>query len=157
MRITDLDLPTLVSLTGASTVTSLVASLRRAGFDEVKPSHGYVIQRLVDDEPTISGLAAALGMTTQGASKHVQDLERQGFVERLPDATDARVRTVRLTTSGRSLLAAGRRARADLEAVMLERVGTRRLATTKAVLAEMLDVLGVADRVESRSVPLPED
>jgi DNA-binding MarR family transcriptional regulator len=156
MKAADLDLPTLVSLAGATTVTRLVAQLREAGFDGVRPSHGYVIQRLVDDEPTTSALAEALGMTAQGASKHVQDLVRRGFVERVPGDTDARVRIVRLTPHGRALLDAARRARSDLEAALLDRVGPRRLTTTRTVLGELLDLLGVTDRIESRSVPLPE-
>jgi len=76
---------------------SLVTRLREEGYDGVKASHGYVVQRLLEDEPTIGGLAAALGITQQGASKQVTDLERLGYAERVPVPGDQRARRVRLT------------------------------------------------------------
>ena len=59
----------------------MLEHIHNAGHRGVKASHGYVIQRLIEEEPTIGALAASLGMT-QGASKQVNDLESLGFVER---------------------------------------------------------------------------
>jgi DNA-binding MarR family transcriptional regulator len=127
------------------------------GLVGIKPSHGYVIQRLVDDEPTISSLASSLGMTQQGASKQVGDLERLGYVERIPVPGDQRARKVRLTTAGRAVLDGGRKARADIESQVSDRVGAEAVQTAKVVLASLLEVVGLDDRVRARSVPAPQE
>ena len=155
MNISDLDLPTMVSLIGPAVVQRLLHDVGEAGHEGVKPSHGYVIQRLVDDQPTIGELAEALGMTQQGASKQVADLERLGYAERVPGVRDQRVRTVRLTAAGRGVLTAGRSARSRLEAQVTELVGADDVAAAKRALAAMFGLVGLAEQVATRSVPLP--
>ena len=155
MRVDELDLPTLVSLTAEGVVRSLLAALADAGYEGVRPSHGYVIQMLVEDEPTISALAVALGITQQGASKQVRDLERLGYVERLAVPGDARAKRVRLTAQGRGVLEAGRSARRKLEATLVRRVGKAESETARAVVAQLLEIVGLGDDVRQRRVPLP--
>lgn len=156
MEPTDLDFPTLVSLAGAGSVRLILDRIAAAGFDGVKPSHGYVIQRLIEDEPTITALAEALDMTQQGASKQVRDLEQLGYVERVVVPDDQRARRVRLTPAGRGVLEAGRKARADLEQEVLAQVGAADLAAAKSALVAFLGLAGLDERVRSRSVPPPD-
>src|SRR3954452_3106931 len=115
VKASDLNLPTLVALTAPALSSLVLGKIAAAGHAGVKPSHGYVIQRLVADEPTIGALAEALGMTQQGASKQVNDLEALGYVERLIDEDDHRVRYVRLTAAGRAVLTESRAAQAEIE------------------------------------------
>lgn len=152
----DIDLPTLTALAGGGVVRWLLGQLDGEGLPGVKPSHGYVIQRLVDAEPTIGALAEALGMSQQGASKQVADLERLGYVERVVVAGDQRARRVRLTPAGREVLEAGRRARVRLEQQLVDRVGAEAVAAARVAVAALLDVVGLDERVRSRSVPVPE-
>jgi len=156
VKASDLDLPTLVTLTGPAIVSRVLQGITDAGYPGVKPSHGYVIQRLVEEEPTIGALAESLGMTQQGASKQVNDLERLGYVERVGDESDLRVRYVRLTASGRSVLEAGRQARADLEREVVTRVGQRKVNAAKAALVALLEITDLEQYVATRTVPLPE-
>lgn len=156
MEATDLDLPTLASLAGGGVTRVVLDRIEAAGFAGVKPSHGYVIQRLVDDEPTITALADSLGMTQQGASKQVRDLESLGYVERVAVPGDQRARRARLTPLGHRMLESARRARADLEDEILEQVGARDLRAAKAVLAALLRAAGLDERVATRTVPTPE-
>lgn len=157
MDVTDLDLPVLVSLAGPAVERLLLSRLDARGHHGLRRSHGYVIQRLVEHEPTIGELADSLGMTQQGASKQVVDLERLGYAERVPSPTDRRVRTVRLTGAGRAVLTAGRSEREDLEAEVAARVGAEAVSGAKLALAALLDLTGVADRVPGRAVPMPGD
>jgi DNA-binding MarR family transcriptional regulator len=155
MDASDLDLPTLVSLAGPAIERLLLVRIADAGHTGVKPSHGYVIQRLIDHAPTIGELATSLGMTQQGASKQVVDLERLGYAERVADRLDQRIRRVRLTEAGRAMLASGRQARADLEAEVTGAVGPAEVQTAKRVLAAMLQLTGLDQHIATRSVPLP--
>ena len=157
MDVRDLDLATLVTLAAPAVAESLVTRLREEGYDGVKASHGYVVQRLLEDEPTIGGLAAALGITQQGASKQVTDLERLGYAERVPVPGDQRARRVRLTARGRAMVAATRDARRDLERQLVDVVGTRKASAGKEVLVALVEVLGLTEPVRRRAVPPPRD
>lgn len=156
MDAVDLDLPSLVTLAGPGVTRILIERLDAAGFPGIKPSHGYVMQRLVDDEPTITSLARSLRMTQQGASKQVADLASLGYVERVVAEGDQRSRRVRLTAAGRGLLAAGRRERAALEAALVDRVGAECLTQTKVALAALTEITGLAEHVSARTVPVPD-
>jgi DNA-binding MarR family transcriptional regulator len=60
---------------------------------------------------TLSELAAAEQVRPPTVTRLIQQLERDGLVERLPDATDRRVTRVEATPAGRRVLAAGRERR----------------------------------------------
>ena len=151
----ELDIATLVGLSAPAVTELILQRIDDAGHSGVKPSHGYVIQRLIGNRPTIGQLAASLGMTQQGASKQITDLEHLGYVERVGDGDDQRIRYVQLTAAGQEMLDAGRRARAEIESALVERVGQRNVNAAKATLGALLELTGVADQVPSRSVPLP--
>jgi len=151
----DLDLPTLVSLTGPAVERLLLRHLDDVGHHGVKRSHGYVIQRLIDREPTIGELAESLGMTQQGASKQVVDLERLGYAERVADPLDQRIRRVRLTEAGHGVLSAGRQAREEIEAAVTQRVGAGEVKAAKSALAALLSLTDIEPHIATRSVPLP--
>jgi len=153
---TDLDLPTLAGLAGGGIVHVMIDRMRAAGFEGVKPSHGYVLQRLVEGEPTITALAESLGMTQQGASKQVRDLEALGYVERVTVSGDQRARRVRLTRQGLRMLDGARKVRGDIEAEILEQVGAQQLKAAKVTLAALLTIAGLDERVRTRSVPVPD-
>lgn len=114
-----------------------------------------MIQHLVEGEPTIGEIAAQLEVTQQAASKTVLELESLGYVTRVPDAIDARVRRVTLTRAGRKLLAEGRAARAQLEAALLAEIGPRALAAAHRALVVLLQQTGGLDAVQRRSAKPP--
>jgi DNA-binding MarR family transcriptional regulator len=155
MELTEVDVATLATLAGNASAREVLASMAAAGHAEVRASHGYVFQRLIVGEPTIGELADALGITQQGASKHVAELERLGYAERVPDARDQRVRRVRMTVEGRDALAAGRAARADLEKRLIASAGLKDVETARRVLIALLEVTGGADAATTRSAALP--
>jgi DNA-binding MarR family transcriptional regulator len=148
----DLDLATLSALAGNAANHHLLEALHRRGHEEARVSHGYVFQHLIDGTPTVGELAAKLGVTQQAASKTAAELERMGYVERLSDAGDSRVRRIGLTPHGRDAIQAARQARLALEAEMEQAVGPEALRTARAVLATLLSHLGATESVASRGV-----
>lgn len=64
----------------------------------------------------------------------VEHLERQGYVERVPDPDDARAVRIRLTARGRAFGKAIRSLVRAVEADWAERIGTRRVDELKAAL-----------------------
>ncbi|MFB4284697.1 MULTISPECIES: MarR family winged helix-turn-helix transcriptional regulator [unclassified Nonomuraea] len=152
----DLDTGTLALFVGFAAAEVVQQSLADQGFAGLRFSHGYVFQHLVGGGgPTVGELAPKLGVTQQAASKTVAELERLGYVERLADPGDARIRRVHLTRRGQEAVAAARRAREALEARLSGRGGKRRLEECRALLAELLDELGGAPAVRHREVRPP--
>ena len=136
----ELDLPTLASLAGAAANRHMLRRLRDDGYVGVRTSHGYVIQNLIDESPTVGELADRLGVTQQAASKVVGEMEGMGLVTRDSDRSDSRVRRVTLTARGQALLTAGRTARAELERAVVANVGD--LAAAKQALLSLLQETG---------------
>src|SRR5919202_4197145 len=110
------DLPLLFAALNAATNAEVVRRLAVAGHADLRPAHGYVFQHLIAGPARITELADKLGMTVQGASKLVADLERLGYVDRRVDPGDRRNRIVALTARGWAGIEAGRAARAAVTA-----------------------------------------
>ncbi|WP_084963648.1 MarR family winged helix-turn-helix transcriptional regulator [Thermoactinospora rubra] len=151
----DLDTGTLALFLGTAAAAVVQDDLEAAGFTGLRLSHGYLVQHLVESEPTVGELAVKLEVTQQGASKAVAELERLGYAERFADPRDARVRRVRLTSRGRDAVEAARRARRSLEERFRRRIGEDQLGEARAVLADLLDELGGTGAVRRREVRPP--
>ncbi|MCF3136737.1 MarR family winged helix-turn-helix transcriptional regulator [Streptomyces olivochromogenes] len=152
----DLDTGSLALFVGFAATDAVRAELASQGFGDLRMSHGYVFQHLIDAQPTISDLAQKLGMTQQGASKAIAELERLGYTERLPDPRDARIRRVAFTRRGREAVTAARQARERLEARLRERFGATAFDAGRALLVDLLDELGGTPAVRRRAVRPPQ-
>ncbi|QPP07711.1 MarR family transcriptional regulator [Streptomyces bathyalis] len=150
-----LDLGSLALFVGFAATSAIQADLASMGFGDLRMSHGYVFQHLIDARPTVSDLSAKLDMTQQGASKVVAELERLGYVERLPSPHDARIRHVVLTHRGRDAVSAARRARERLEGRLREHSDPVAFDAARSVLVGLLDELGGAAAIHRRDVRPP--
>jgi DNA-binding MarR family transcriptional regulator len=79
------------------------AALRKAGFDDIRPSAGSVFPFVPPDGITVSRLAELARMRKQSMAQAVDQLERTGYVERRPNPRDHRSRLVFLTPRGRGV------------------------------------------------------
>jgi DNA-binding MarR family transcriptional regulator len=97
---------------GSELMTLLVGAVRgisqvftdrmtAAGFDDVRPTHGFALTLVGEHGTTATELGRRLGMTKQSAGEVVTHLARHGYVERRPDPEDRRARRITLTTRGR--------------------------------------------------------
>jgi DNA-binding MarR family transcriptional regulator len=140
---------------GAAVDAYVLVELRKARLHGLRKGHGYVIQRLILGPATASEMAELLGVTQQAVSKTVGELVKLGYLRQSVDSGDRRRRPLTLTARGRRAVEVSRAARAALEEQIGKSAGTRRLAAAKAVAAITADVLGIADRIETRSVQPP--
>jgi DNA-binding MarR family transcriptional regulator len=127
--------------------------LHAAGFADVRFSHGFVFQHLVPGPLPVGALARRMGVSQQAASKAAGELERLGYVERVADPEDARVRRLALSERGRAAVAAGREAREAVADELAEALGSRRAATLRRALLDALAAAGGLDAVRTRRVP----
>src|SRR5690349_6751181 len=95
----DKDLVLWVTLLAEVLNAETLAALR-VEHPEVRYSHGFLFQQLVEGPRPVGEVASNLGVTSQAVSKMVRELEALGYVTRVPDPDDARVRRVGLTSRG---------------------------------------------------------
>jgi DNA-binding MarR family transcriptional regulator len=79
------------------------ASLREAGFGDLRPPHSNVFPFVPTEGTTVSELAELAGVRKQSMAEAVDQLERMGYVERRPNPRDRRSRLVFLTERGESV------------------------------------------------------
>ncbi len=126
----------LLSATG-SLVQDIHTGVVAHGYDDLRPTHGFVFSRIAPAGATVTEIAAHLGVTRQAASQLVDELETKGYVERRPHPDDARARLVLLTDRGRRCTRAAEASAAEAVRPWVEMVGERRLLALRDELVKL--------------------
>jgi len=129
-----LDFGILLGLAYQGFTDQLRASLARHGFTDLGSAYGYVFRALAEEQPSQRQLAVQLGITDQGMAKILSEMVERGYVERVADVDDARVKRLRLARRGRAALAAARRFHAAFERRLGNEVGAVPVAKLRALL-----------------------
>ena len=124
---------------------ALFARLAERGFDDLRPAHAQVFQHLTEDGLRLTQLAGAAGVTPQSMAALVDDLERLGYLDRVPDPRDRRAALIRPTDRGRAEVRAARQIIAELERSWASEVGKERFAALLEDIAALHVVLGDGD------------
>jgi DNA-binding MarR family transcriptional regulator len=148
----DKDLVLWTQLLAESLNARIIEALRARGHPELRYSHGFLFQQLVEGARPVGEIAVNLGVTSQAVSKAVRELEALGYVTREADAADARVRRVTLTPRGRDAVEASREIRVSLNARFASALGEDRVEAAAGTLAGAVDALGGLDAVHGRRV-----
>jgi len=96
-------------------VDEITERLESSGFPDSPPSFHPIFENLDPEGTRLTVLAARAGLTHQSVGEVVTELERRGYVERIPDPTDKRARLVSLTDRGRDLVRAAVQHITDIE------------------------------------------
>ena len=110
-----------------------------AGFD-ITPAQARVFQRIGPNGTRLGELAEQAQVTKQTAGFLVDQLERAGYVERVPDPTDARARLVRIAERGRKAIPIASAVVADVEAEWTAHLGKRRMAQIRDALTRLREI-----------------
>jgi DNA-binding MarR family transcriptional regulator len=120
----------------------LYRRLAAAGFDDIRPGHGCVFGNIDAREGLrLTDIAERARMTKQSVGEATTDLERRGYLERIPDPADGRVKIIRLTDRGREAQQVGRNLIDEIEREWSERYGEARVAA----LRDALETITVAE------------
>jgi DNA-binding MarR family transcriptional regulator len=115
--------------------TELSRRVAAAGFADIRPGHGCVFGGIDPENGSrLTELADSAMMTKQTVGEVVSDLEKRGYVERVPDPDDGRAKIIRLTTKGREVYLTGWRLNEELEQEWAARFGEDRIAALRAAL-----------------------
>jgi DNA-binding MarR family transcriptional regulator len=113
----------LVRRTARSMVDELVERMASHGYPEVTASWHAVFENLDRDGTRLTALADRARMTHQSMSELVSVIEAHGYLERVQDPSDRRVRLVRFTTDGRRLARVALRQMRAIEEKWTARLG----------------------------------
>ena len=149
------DAVTALYLSGLALTTEALRRLHAAGHPDLRISHGFVVQHLVEGPVRVGDLATRMGVTQQAASKAVAELAALGYLERAADPADARVRRIGLSARGRAAVATTRAVRADIEHELAAALGADRVEAARRTALDALEWAGGADAVRARRVPAP--
>jgi DNA-binding MarR family transcriptional regulator len=150
-----LDLSLLSLFAGWAMTSAVQSRLASSGFPEVRFNDGVVIQHLLIEPLSVSGLGQRMGVTQQAASKAVADMCRRGLLVRRRSAGDGRVVVLELTDHARAAVEAARVQRAALEAELVEELGAARVAEAREVLVAVLARFDADQAVRGRRVRAP--
>ena len=115
----------------------MLERLHERGFDDLAPAHLIVMQYPGPQGLRPSDLAAQLRMSKQALNYLLGELERLGYVERLPDPDDLRSRRISVTKRGDAIAAVIREAVGEIEAEWTEKLGAGRFEELRSLLVEL--------------------
>jgi DNA-binding MarR family transcriptional regulator len=134
----DSPFPALLDQVKRITLTKLHERLAQDGFDGIAFRHGHVLRFIDESGARVTDLSARAGVTKQAIGDLVSELERMGYVERVPDQRDRRAKTVRLTSRGTAAQSAGRRILADIDAEWRTCLGDEALTGLRETLERIV-------------------
>jgi len=114
-----------------------LAKFTERGHAGLQPAHTAVITNLSLEGERLTELARRASMTKQGMGQLVNEVERLGYVQRVPDPTDSRAKIVRFTGRGRRLMAHGVELGAQIQREYAKLIGRERLQVLHDTLDEL--------------------
>jgi DNA-binding MarR family transcriptional regulator len=131
-------LPALLTEVKVALIQKLRVRLAEQGHPEIREGWGCVFGFIdIENGSRLTELAESSGFTKQAVGEAVTDLEKHGYVERLPDPTDGRAKIIKLTDWGMDAVLKGRRLFAEIEAEWAEQLGAELLAKFREAAAKI--------------------
>jgi len=115
-------------------------ALAEAGFDDFTPAQAKVFQRIDPDGSRLTELADAAQVTKQTAGFLVDQLERSGYVERVPDPTDARAKLIRIAERGAKAAAIAADVVAEVQAEWTDHLGHPHMGQLRRILTRLREI-----------------
>jgi DNA-binding MarR family transcriptional regulator len=121
-----------------SMVDDLHERLAGRGWDDVRPSFGFVLLAARNQAVTGTDLAVLMGTSKQATSKLINSMTEAGYIEPATTNDDRRARPVRITDKGASLLAEVEEIYTELEEEWAAVIGSAELEVLRADLTAVL-------------------
>ena len=122
--------------------TAMRRALGNAGYHDIPKNGLYLIGGMAHQERGVplGELVRELRVSKQAASQLVDALVAGGYLQRAADENDRRRLVVTLTRRGRAAAEVQAKAREQVDAELLARVGARAVSTTRRTLAALIDL-----------------
>ena len=121
-------------------VAAVVARLARRGYIDFPFASASLLWLLDEGGTRSTTLAQRAGVTKQAMSQQVKQMERDGYLEQVPDTSDTRAKVVRMTARGESVKTACAEVREELNQAIADLVGKRKASEMEAHLNAATEV-----------------
>src|SRR3954454_6194701 len=118
----------------------VIEALTRAGYADITVAQMKIVQRIGPEGTRLTELAEQAQGTKQTAVFLVAQLEKAGWVERVPDPSDKRARLVRIAARGEEALPVATAAVAEVEAEWTAHLGRQRMTQLRNILNELREI-----------------
>ena len=115
-------------------------AVQDAGFDDWTLAQVRVFQRLGPDGSRLTDLADQAQMSKQSAGVLVDQLERLGYVRRVPDPTDGRARLIVIEERGRRAAEVAMATSTEILAEWKAFLGTRNFTLLHQILDQLREI-----------------
>jgi DNA-binding MarR family transcriptional regulator len=117
-----------------------IEALRAHGYTELGAAHAAILPHIDVEGTRTTVIAERSGMTKQGAGQVVDDLARQGLVERIPDPADGRAALIVFTDAGWDYLRVASSIKQEIESEYAELLGSDQFDALCENLARVLEL-----------------
>jgi len=140
-------LPALLTEVKMAAIRKLRLHMDLEGYGDIREGHGCVFGFIdLEHGSRLTDLADASALTKQAVGEAVAELERLGYVERVPDPHDGRAKIIRLTDRGRAACLTGRSVFAEIEQQWAEQVGEDLVASLREAAERIAELEGAPAR-----------
>ena len=128
----------MLLLDGFHSMTGEVrAELANRGHPGVGAGYEFTLRAIDAGADTASGLGRRLSVTKQAAAQTIAALEQLGYVDRVADPGDARVKRLRVTPRGREMMTLGAALFDEVRDRWAAQIGAGELNALQAHLAQL--------------------
>jgi DNA-binding MarR family transcriptional regulator len=117
----------------------VVLAAARSYDPQIRPAHSAVFFHMEHDGIRLSRLAEKAQMTPQAMGALVDDLERLGYLRRVPDPDDRRAKLIVITEKGDEALKVGYATIDEVERRLAALLGENGLGELNATLSRVID------------------
>lgn len=144
-------LPALLTGVKLAAIEKLHGRIAAAGHPEIRAGHGCVFGFIdLDNGSRLTDLAAGAGLTKQAVGEVVAELDRLGYVTRVPDPQDGRAKIIKLTDRGLDAVIKGRRIFEEIEREWAEQIGPELMASFREAATRLTALEGRATEAGGR-------
>ena len=116
-----------------------IDALRARGYSELGAAHAAILPHIEVNGTRTTVIAERAGVSKQAAGQVVDDLARQGLVERIPDPADGRAALVVFTDAGWDYLRAASSIKQEIESDYIHLLGEEAFRALCENLARIID------------------
>src|SRR5689334_7632661 len=118
---------------------NLEQELQESGYENISPSHGWIFSNTGDEGSRITDLAAKARITKQSMSVLAAQLEKGGYVKKMPDPNDKRAWVLILTAKGKKVKAVGQKINHDFEEQWKKKLGEKDYNVLRQLLVKLCE------------------
>ncbi|QLY29915.1 MarR family transcriptional regulator [Nocardia huaxiensis] len=130
----------LMYIAHRSMETRIHEAVARAGGFDITIAQGRLAGQIGPEGTRLTELADRAQITKQTASFLVDQLEKAGCVERVPDPGDGRARLIRLSARGQEMADHANTIAAQIEKEWTEHLGPRRMTQLREALERLREI-----------------